>query len=640
MKKRSKRFFAKFLVLVLLLQLFSGFLGFEVKNVSAATDAKSGLTIVNEATVSARVLELANKLGINITSLSQNGDGIYFTKTGTYCANGDHSGCTNCSNVEVIKQKWFTDIFGTISNVNLFPSHYSAYTNGGTISYNARACAGFVGFALWYVVKEDNTSSVYRKYLGDSQIQDFTIENLKKSDIRVGDVIRINVKGKESGIHSMMFISMNESAGTIKVLDCNWKTSADKTAARVRIHDISMSEKSGYSMAITRATNYEPDYGMTYTLPDAVTSFTSAEAKNNIINYAIGLEGYNSAKFVRAGYADIPSGDWCAWFIKLCADRVGIGSLFSSKTSVSDFCTDMIKNYGAKAYYYSDSTFLTSTDKSVLAGATAVTKSSFTPQPGDIYILHESGYSGLSQVGLVIKVVNGSVYAVVGNNGTAQEVQRRESTTNYFYQISNSKCPIVGYIRPDYGSLDNTAGKTQETTVTEETTAAKDTTVQEETTVTKETTVTEATTGWIKDLKNRWIYVDENTGNRVRGWFCSEASKRWYYLDDEEGYMLSDCWFCDSGSNRWYYLGEDGALCTGWITVGDRQYYLDKNGAMCTGWNRLDGAWYLLGSDGAMCTGWQKVGGRYYYLTEQGKCLLNTTTPDGYRVDENGARID
>ena len=707
MKKSWIRFWAKVLVGVLLFPLFWGFFDVEVKTVNAAVDEKSGLTIVNEETVRTRVLELANKLGINVTSLSQNGDGIYFTKSGTYCVVGSHSGCENCRNKEVIKQTWFIERFGTISNVELFPKHYSAYSEGGTISNNAKACAGFVGFALWYIAKEDNSSSVYRKYLGEKQIQAFTIDNLKKSDIRVGDVIRINKKGEDSGIHSMMFISMNEAAGTIKVLDCNWKTGTDKTAARVRIHDVAMADYANYNMAITRVSNYEPDYGVIYSLPGEMTSASSNEAKANIINYAIGLEGYNRDKFLSAERNDIPSGDWCTWFIKLCGERVGIGNLFSSKTTVSDFCTDMIKNYNAKAYYYSDSTFLTAADKTVLNGATAVTKATFTPQPGDIYILHENGFSGLSQVGLVTKVVDGSIYAVVGNNGSAQEVQRRESTTNYFYKLSNAKCPIVGYIRPDYESFDkesalqmvlssasemmevgdsktlqitftpvnivvnknvtwqsdNTSvatvsdgtivavapGKAIITAVFNNWSASCEVTVKEEPpkvdttdkdTATDTTEIVNKVTGWIKDIMGRWFFVNQETGNKEKGWFCDVTSKLWYYLNEDDGYMLSDSWFCDPESGRWYYLDANGAMCTGWINVDGKQYYLDKNGAMCTGWNMLDGIWYLLGGDGAMLTGWQKVGGKYYYMTEDGKCLINTTTPDGYKVDGRGARID
>lgn len=126
-------------------------------------------------------------------------------------------------------------------------------------------------------------------------------------------------------------------------------------------------------------------------------------------------------------------------------------------------------------------------------------------------------------------------------------------------------------------------------------------------------------TGWVQDTDDSWYYMDENTGKMATGWLQSEESGLWYYMDNTRGNMLSNGWLCDDASGRWYYLNENGAMCTGWIFVDDTWYLLDKNGAMCTGWNLVDGKWY--------------------YLDMSGKCLLNTTTPDGYKVDENGVWV-
>ncbi len=145
---------------------------------------------------------------------------------------------------------------------------------------------------------------------------------------------------------------------------------------------------------------------------------------------------------------------------------------------------------------------------------------------------------------------------------------------------------------------------------------------------------------WVQDDDGNWYYIDINTGSKITGWVCSPESELWYYMDLEQGYMVENRWLCDPESGRWYYLGSNGAMCTSWIYVEDIWYYLDKNGAMCTGWNIIDDMWYLMESSGAMMTGWHEVGGKYYYMTENGDCLMNTTTPDGYSVDENGARVD
>lgn len=51
--------------------------------------------------------------------------------------------------------------------------------------------------------------------------------------------------------------------------------------------------------------------------------------------------------------------------------------------------------------------------------------------------------------------------------------------------------------------------------------------------------------------------------------------------------------------------------------------------------------WFYFDENGKMLTGWQVIGGKWYYLNTAsdgslGACLLNTTTPDGYTVNENG----
>ena len=39
---------------------------------------------------------------------------------------------------------------------------------------------------------------------------------------------------------------------------------------------------------------------------------------------------------------------------------------------------------------------------------------------------------------------------------------------------------------------------------------------------------------------------------------------------------------------------------------------------------------------GAMSTGWYQVGGKWYYSYASGALAVNTTTPDGYKVNHNG----
>ena len=66
---------------------------------------------------------------------------------------------------------------------------------------------------------------------------------------------------------------------------------------------------------------------------------------------------------------------------------------------------------------------------------------------------------------------------------------------------------------------------------------------------------------------------------------------------------------------------------------------------MLTGWQLENNAVYYLNNNptdphyGAMMSGWVTVDGIDYYLDNTGKLVVNGTTPDGYLVDANGAKI-
>lgn len=77
-----------------------------------------------------------------------------------------------------------------------------------------------------------------------------------------------------------------------------------------------------------------------------------------------------------------------------------------------------------------------------------------------------------------------------------------------------------------------------------------------------------------------------------------------------------------------------------WIRNNGKWYYFNQTGYMSTGWVQVSGQWYYMNQDGSMAVGWVNVDNKWYYLTGTGACLLNTTTPDGYRVDEKGAWME
>ena len=63
---------------------------------------------------------------------------------------------------------------------------------------------------------------------------------------------------------------------------------------------------------------------------------------------------------------------------------------------------------------------------------------------------------------------------------------------------------------------------------------------------------------------------------------------------------------------------------------------------MATGWRAdKNGSWYYLRPSfgGMKKSAWIETDGKWYYLGQDGRMLTNTTTPDGYRVNEQGEWI-
>ena len=95
-------------------------------------------------------------------------------------------------------------------------------------------------------------------------------------------------------------------------------------------------------------------------------------------------------------------------------------------------------------------------------------------------------------------------------------------------------------------------------------------------------------------------------------------------------------WNKDTKGNWTYVVDSKGTKATGWVNDQGTWYYLNAEGIMQTGWAKVNGTWYYLKSSGAMATGWYQVGGNWYYSYASGALAVNTTTPDGYKVNHNG----
>ena len=133
-----------------------------------------------------------------------------------------------------------------------------------------------------------------------------------------------------------------------------------------------------------------------------------------------------------------------------------------------------------------------------------------------------------------------------------------------------------------------------------------------------------------------------NSGvNAVTGTWTVTQSGRWQFISG--GRQYKNEWAAITIPNAdaskgqetyaWYRFDENGNMITGWFTDSDGAiYYFQEEingseGRMMTGWVQLKN------SDGIM---------KWYYFNPvsdgtRGKLLVNTTTPDGYKVDATGA---
>jgi len=124
----------------------------------------------------------------------------------------------------------------------------------------------------------------------------------------------------------------------------------------------------------------------------------------------------------------------------------------------------------------------------------------------------------------------------------------------------------------------------------------------------------------------------------VKGSWSRNAEGKWTFADDKRSYANE--WaavynpYADTsrgqGSYDWFRFDTEGFLVTGWYTDADGNvYYLNPE---------ADGA------QGCMVTGWKWIGEHCYYMKElsdgtRGALQKNTTTPDGYQVDDQGRWI-
>lgn len=99
-------------------------------------------------------------------------------------------------------------------------------------------------------------------------------------------------------------------------------------------------------------------------------------------------------------------------------------------------------------------------------------------------------------------------------------------------------------------------------------------------------------------------------------------------------------WRQENGA--WYYIKQDGTKAGNeWQKIDNEYYWFDSDGSMATGWRGFtNGDWYYFRSSGAMAVSrWIQSDGKWFYVDVSGVMLKETTTPDGYFVDSDGAWV-
>ena len=137
-------------------------------------------------------------------------------------------------------------------------------------------------------------------------------------------------------------------------------------------------------------------------------------------------------------------------------------------------------------------------------------------------------------------------------------------------------------------------------------------------------------TGWLKDA-DTWYYLDVKEGTMLIGLHAVNGEQ--YYFSTSGAMQTGWKWF----DSHYRYFQPSGAMKTGWIKDQGSWYYLEKEtGIMLVGLHTVNGQTYYFGPNGSMQIGWKQLDGNWYYFQTDGSLLKNATTPDGYKVNEEG----
>ena len=138
---------------------------------------------------------------------------------------------------------------------------------------------------------------------------------------------------------------------------------------------------------------------------------------------------------------------------------------------------------------------------------------------------------------------------------------------------------------------------------------------------------------------HQWNMVEFNDGYYFVDVQANDSSGfDWIYHSSTHPYAYDTTQFPAIGSKSGQNTSGSTAVAEGWVQDATGWWYRDADGSYpANAWKLINGKWYYFEESGYMAAN-KWINGTYY-VGSDGAMLTNTTTPDGYKVDENGAWI-
>lgn len=97
----------------------------------------------------------------------------------------------------------------------------------------------------------------------------------------------------------------------------------------------------------------------------------------------------------------------------------------------------------------------------------------------------------------------------------------------------------------------------------------------------------------------------------------------------------------EQNGDVWKFVKSDGTYARNEsMMINNEIYHFNSDSQMVRGWNQIDGIWYFFRNSGGLAkTRWVETNGMWYYVDDNGSLFTGGTTPDGFKVDENGVWV-